>query len=95
MQTSPNKPEVFAGWQDFFPPINLNFTTPILSFVRNSTIFIEYLNTLWFTANRFPSRSIMHLSDAHAVVCRKAYFKSYDRFRLLTASSTPSKFGLK
>ena len=94
-KTHSKKPTVFSGWQDLFPPLNLNFTNCIWRYVVNSTTFIVYINTTWqsIQANRFLSA--MHLLNALAVVvvCRKAYVYTYNHVGLIKAIPDPSIIG--
>jgi len=93
MQSTPNKPEVFAGWQNLFPPINLNFTNLVLRVVKNTAIFKEPIRKSCKKINSFLFLPLLNpLSIMAVVVCRKAYTHSYHRFRLLPAIPHPFNF---
>lgn len=86
MHTKPNKPEVFAGWQDVFPPLSLNFKNSIWRIVDNSTTFIESLSFLlcqWQTIFRSITPGSKSVA---AVVCQQAYFSTYHLLRLSPVS---------
>jgi hypothetical protein len=93
MQSTPNKPEVFAGWQNLFPPINLNFTDLVSQVVKNAVNFKESIRTLCKKINSFLFLSLLNpFSFMAVVVCPKAYIHSSHRFRLLPAIPHPSNF---
>jgi hypothetical protein len=92
MQSTPNKPEVFAGWQHVFPPINLNFANFILPDGKNPTIFIGYYKTICRQARKLLSSSFLPINTVALAVCPRAYFKPYHHFWLLPVYSGPSIF---
>lgn len=86
------KPEVFDGWQELFPPINLNFRKWIWPFEINSTTFVGYLISLW--QHKSIHRLIMRsFSAACVVVCRPAYTRSYHQPGFVIDYAAPSVRG--
>jgi len=93
MQSTPNKPEVFAGWQNLFPPINLNFTNLVLRVVKNAATFKESISkSCKKINNHFLLPLLNPISILAVVVFRKVYIHSYHRFRLLPAIPHPLNF---
>jgi len=93
MQSTPNKPEVFAGWQNLFPPINLNFTNLVLRVVENAATFKESIKK---SSKKINNLFILHLLNPFSVlavvVYPRAYIHSYHRFWLLPAIPHPLNF---
>jgi len=93
MQSTPNKPEVFAGWQNLFPPINLNFTSLVSRVVENAATFKESIKKSCKKINNLFVLPLLNpFSVLAVVVCPKAYIHSYHRIRLLPAIPHPSNF---
>lgn len=70
------KPEVFDGWLEVFPPLNLNFRKCFWRNENNSTTFVGNHFSSW-QQNSIYLRVMRSVQTAFAVVCRPAYSNPY------------------
>lgn len=86
------KPEVFDGWLEVFPPLNLNFRKCFWRNENNSTTFVENYFSSW-QQNSIYLRVMRRVQTAFAVVCRPAYSNPYHLSGYLLDYTAPSVKG--